>query len=119
MFSVANVVQLQLVNEIVKHSFTLVQDPFGNYVVQYILDLPFDGIARGLATQLKGHIPELSMQKFSSNVIEKVVRRSIFFPSKLRSWFNLEILQHHLQLFRRLFSARISHHFYKILLPIT
>eukprot|EP01105_Mastigella_eilhardi_P022026 TRINITY_DN5393_c0_g1_i1.p1 TRINITY_DN5393_c0_g1~~TRINITY_DN5393_c0_g1_i1.p1 ORF type:complete len:648 (+),score=176.61 TRINITY_DN5393_c0_g1_i1:83-2026(+) len=64
----------QIVDQVVKHSLQLVKDPFGNYVVQYILDLPFDGVVCNLARQLAGHVVELSMQKFSSNVIEKLVQ---------------------------------------------
>ncbi|KAH3762630.1 armadillo-type protein [Pelomyxa schiedti] len=64
----------QLVHEIVNNSLPLVQDPFGNYVVQYVLELPLANIARGLAHQLKGYIAELSMQKFSSNVMEKIIQ---------------------------------------------
>lgn len=63
---------MQLVSEIINCSLQLVQDPFGNYVVQYVLELPIPNVAKGIATQIHGHIAELSMQKFSSNVMEKV-----------------------------------------------
>eukprot|EP00727_Mastigamoeba_balamuthi_P005951 m51a1_g1976 putative puf4p (728) ;mRNA; r:1111330-1114073 len=66
--------KLQLVAEIVKNALPLVQDPFGNYVVQYVLDLPIEGLAKGLSARLKGHFIELSMQKFSSNVVEKIIQ---------------------------------------------
>lgn len=48
------------------------QDPFGNYVVQYILDLPNPRFSDALIRQFLGHICQLAVQKFSSNVIEKV-----------------------------------------------
>ena len=52
------------------------QDPFGNYVVQYVLDLG-QGEATGcIMKQLEGHYPELSQQKFSSNVVEKCLKLS-------------------------------------------
>eukprot|EP01113_Clastostelium_recurvatum_P012865 TRINITY_DN1670_c1_g1_i3.p1 TRINITY_DN1670_c1_g1~~TRINITY_DN1670_c1_g1_i3.p1 ORF type:complete len:963 (+),score=229.06 TRINITY_DN1670_c1_g1_i3:227-2890(+) len=63
--------KMQLMNEIIANALVLVQDPYGNYVVQYVLDLPFSGIASRLARQFLGHVPILSTQKFSSNVIEK------------------------------------------------
>jgi hypothetical protein len=63
--------KLQLINEIIANALVLVQDPYGNYVVQYVLDLPFPGLASELARRFIGHIPILSTQKFSSNVVEK------------------------------------------------
>ena len=46
-------------------------DPFGNYVVQYILDLKQPALTLQVARALEGSLAELSLQKFSSNVIEK------------------------------------------------
>jgi len=63
--------KVQLIHEIIKNALTLVQDPYGNYVVQYVLDLPFPELVEGLAASFVGHIRHLSTQKFSSNVIEK------------------------------------------------
>ncbi|KAJ4347830.1 uncharacterized protein N0V89_009200 [Didymosphaeria variabile] len=66
--------KVQLVRQITANSFNLVQDPFGNYVVQYILDLNEPTFTNPLCLGFAGHIAELSKQKFSSNVIEKCVR---------------------------------------------
>jgi hypothetical protein len=63
--------KMQLINEVIANALVLVQDPYGNYVVQYVLDLAFPGLASELARRFLGHIPILSTQKFSSNVIEK------------------------------------------------
>ena len=52
----------------------LVQDPYGNYVVQYLLDLRRPELTLGIALGLQGAFVELSLQKFSSNVIEKCLR---------------------------------------------
>lgn len=64
--------QIQLIEEITKNALTLVQDAYGNYVVQYVLELPFPHLVHTLAGGFVGHIRQLSTQKFSSNVIEKV-----------------------------------------------
>ncbi|KAF2660195.1 ARM repeat-containing protein [Lophiostoma macrostomum CBS 122681] len=64
----------QLVGQITDNSFHLVQDPFGNYVVQYILDLNEPSFTNPLCVNFSGKIAELSKQKFSSNVIEKCIR---------------------------------------------
>lgn len=64
--------QKQLVNEIIRHALTLVQDPYGNYVVQYVLELGDAHFSDQLIRQFIGHIGGLSVQKYSSNVMEKV-----------------------------------------------
>ena len=64
----------QLVRSITADSHSLVQDPFGNYVVQYILDLGEYAFSQPLCIGFLHHVGELSRQKFSSNVIEKCIR---------------------------------------------
>ena len=66
--------KIDLVRKITNESISLVQDPFGNYVVQYILDLNDPTFTAPMCQQFKGKITELSKQKFSSNVIEKCIR---------------------------------------------
>ena len=64
----------QLVAQITANAFSLVQDPFGNYVLQYIVDLQEQAFTNPLCYSFQGNIPLLSKQKFSSNVIEKCLR---------------------------------------------
>lgn len=64
----------QLIARITNCAFDLVQDPFGNYVVQYILDLDEAAFTKPLCQSFGGRVPALSKQKFSSNVIEKCLR---------------------------------------------
>lgn len=63
-----------LISQITHNAFSLVQDPFGNYVLQYIVDLQEDCFTDPLCFTFQGQIPQLSKQKFSSNVIEKCIR---------------------------------------------
>lgn len=63
-----------LIQRIIDNGRILVQDPFGNYVVQYILDLNVPSFTEALVATFKGCISRLSRQKFSSNVIEKCLR---------------------------------------------
>lgn len=63
-----------LIRQISDNAFVLVQDPFGNYVVQYILDLNEQAFTEPLVAMFAGRVPQLSKQKFSSNVIEKCLR---------------------------------------------
>ncbi|KAI9718633.1 MAG: hypothetical protein M1828_006641 [Chrysothrix sp. TS-e1954] len=64
----------QLIDAITRCSFPLVQDPFGNYVLQYIFDQGEDPYSQHLCRTFLGNIAVLSKQKFSSNVIEKCLR---------------------------------------------
>ena len=63
-----------LIAQITDNAFHLVQDPFGNYVLQYIVDLQESCFTDPLCYTFQGQIPQLSKQKFSSNVIEKCLR---------------------------------------------
>ncbi|KAK8217805.1 hypothetical protein BKA81DRAFT_377792 [Phyllosticta paracitricarpa] len=65
-----------LIAQITDNAISLVQDPFGNYVVQYILDLQEEGYTVPLCQSFGGRVCQLSKQKFSSNVIEKCIRVS-------------------------------------------
>ncbi|KAH0453357.1 hypothetical protein IEQ34_017681 [Dendrobium chrysotoxum] len=64
----------KLVLEISSNGLLLARDAFGNYVVQYILDLHNQSANAILLSQFKGNYVELSMQKFSSNVVEKCLK---------------------------------------------
>lgn len=64
----------RLIAQITSNAFALVQDPFGNYVVQYILDLGEPHYTGPLCRTFGGNVASLSKQKFSSNVIEKCLR---------------------------------------------
>lgn len=62
-----------MVDEIINNALTLVQDPYGNYVVQYVLELGDAQFSDRLIRQFIGHMSGLSVQKYSSNVMEKVI----------------------------------------------
>lgn len=81
--------RVQLVQEITYNALTLVQDPFGNYVVQYILDLNDARFTEAVIRQFIGNVCLLSVQKFSSNVIEKCIRVS---PDSVRRLLVEELL---------------------------
>jgi len=66
--------KLLLIQRITEHAVTLVQDPFGNYVVQYIIDLNESIFTEPVVQKFHGRICQLSRHKFSSNVIEKCLR---------------------------------------------
>ncbi|KAM3162691.1 PUM-HD domain-containing protein [Lachancea thermotolerans] len=71
----------QLCEEIIAHVDELATDPFGNYVVQYILTKQTERSASEYTNRivniLKPKIIELSLHKFGSNVVEKVLRTPV------------------------------------------
>ncbi|CAN6464922.1 unnamed protein product [Victoria cruziana] len=64
----------QLVSEVVANALILAQDPFGNYVVQYVIELGLSWATTHVVDQLEGHFANLSTQKYSSNVVEKCLK---------------------------------------------
>ncbi|GLT93819.1 hypothetical protein SLE2022_115930 [Rubroshorea leprosula] len=64
----------KLITQISRNGLHLAQDPFGNYVVQYIMDQQISAACVILLSQFKGHYVQLSMQKFSSHVVEKCLK---------------------------------------------
>ncbi|KAJ5267617.1 hypothetical protein N7478_010425 [Penicillium angulare] len=64
----------RLISQVIQNAYPLVQDPFGNYVIQYILDLKDDDFTLPLCNLFTGSIVPLSKNKFSSNVIEKCLK---------------------------------------------
>jgi hypothetical protein len=67
----------QLIRAICQNSLTLVQDPFGNYVIQHVLEQNDAGSksARSeIVCRMLGRLAVLSRQKFSSNVVERCLK---------------------------------------------
>ncbi|KAJ6702746.1 RNA BINDING PROTEIN PUMILIO-RELATED [Salix viminalis] len=64
----------QLVSEITSNALILSQDPFGNYVVQFVFELRLPWATTDIVDQLEGNYRDLSVQKYSSNVVEKCLK---------------------------------------------
>ncbi|KAK9110678.1 hypothetical protein Sjap_018738 [Stephania japonica] len=63
-----------LVTEISANGLLLAQNAYGNYVIQYILELKIPFVTEKLTSQFRGNYVHLSVQKFSSNVIQKCLK---------------------------------------------
>lgn len=63
--------RMMLMDSIVDQAILLVQDAYGNYVIQYVLEFLIPEVNSRIAHMLTANIIVLSKQKFSSNVIEK------------------------------------------------
>ncbi|KAM0951893.1 putative armadillo-like helical, pumilio domain-containing protein [Dioscorea sansibarensis] len=64
----------RLMSEITSNSLFLSQNQYGNYVVQFILDQKVPWATSMILDRLEGNYADLSMQKCSSNVVEKCLR---------------------------------------------
>ncbi|KAK7852379.1 putative pumilio like protein 7 [Quercus suber] len=60
-----------LVAEISANGLLLSQDAYGNYVIQFILELRIPSATSNLISQFEGNYVHLSKQKFGSHVVEK------------------------------------------------
>ncbi|KAL7125137.1 hypothetical protein ABFS83_14G095700 [Erythranthe nasuta] len=59
-----------LVSEISANALLLAQDAYGNYAVQYLLELKIPSAISKITSQFEGNYVHLSTQKFSSHVVE-------------------------------------------------
>jgi hypothetical protein len=74
--SPSSLARSNLVRRIVEKALDLMQDAYGNYVVQYVLDVCGDEEAAAVCESVIGKVGLLAIQKFSSNVMEKCLERS-------------------------------------------
>lgn len=65
-----------LVSFVFENSIELVQDPYGNYAVQEIINKWPELDFEPLIAKVKSKVAQLSIQKFSSNVVEKCLQMS-------------------------------------------
>ena len=60
----------------------LIQNPFGKYVIQVILDIWDETEIREILSPIENNYSFLSMQKHSSNIIEKIIEKNPYFLSQ-------------------------------------
>lgn len=72
----------QLCDKVLHHASLLALDPFGNYVIQYIITKETElgenyEHTNKIVELLKPRVIELSLHKFGSNVVEKILRTPV------------------------------------------
>ncbi|XP_006282039.2 putative pumilio homolog 13 [Capsella rubella] len=67
-------VQQRMICEIITHSVKLCLNCYGNYVVQFILELDNLHVTRALVLQLVGSYAHLSRNKYGSHAVQKLLR---------------------------------------------
>ncbi len=65
------VLKSKILNELVNHTLEIVQSPFGNYAIQYAIKEWGIQFCKPVIYAITTNIVSLSMQKYSSNVVEK------------------------------------------------
>lgn len=64
----------QVMSEVLGDALFLMQHPYGNYIVQCVLDIWNEEVAYEFASSVQGKITQLCLQKYSSNVVEKALK---------------------------------------------
>jgi hypothetical protein len=77
-----------ILRELLHCTISLVQDQYGNYVIQHVLEHGRPQDKHEIVSQVRGKIVQLSQHKFASNVIEKSVQ---FGSHEHRQWLIDEI----------------------------
>ena len=62
-----------------KHCFALIQNPYGNYALQIVIENWDEQSVLTVISPLYSHFAELSLMKYSSNVIERCLEKSPLF----------------------------------------
>ena len=65
--------KIKISNALTENCLEIAQDPYGNYAIQYILDEWTSSECKNVVTIIIENICSLSKQKFSSNVVEKII----------------------------------------------
>lgn len=64
----------QVFNELLGQAIILMQDPYGNYALQHMIDTWQEECAFQMINCIKGKVAQLCIQKYSSNVMEKCIK---------------------------------------------
>ena len=69
----------QLKRILIQNCYTLIENPYGNYALQIVLDNWNESEIEDILAIIQNNCIELSMMKYSSNVIEKCLQKSAVF----------------------------------------
>ena len=78
-----------LLKKLSRHAMELVQSPYGNFAIQHALEEWGGCRCMPILQRMEGRIMQLSVQKFSSNVVEKLFSCS---PPEVRDRFFGELV---------------------------
>ncbi|CAG9319711.1 unnamed protein product [Blepharisma stoltei] len=64
----------QIFSELLSHALVLMQDPYGNYALQHMIDQWQEECSFQIINCIRGKVAQLCNQKYSSNVMEKCMK---------------------------------------------
>ena len=67
---------VRLFKQVARMTMKLVENMYGNYCIQAVLDVAPPGVRTNIKVKMEGKYMRLSKQKFSSNVVEKCLKQS-------------------------------------------
>lgn len=79
----------EILDIMVKNTIEMAQNPYGNYALQIVLDCYPPKSIIGIIESIQGKIANLSMTRYSSNVVEKCMERA---DEKLREELIKELM---------------------------
>lgn len=82
--------QDQILTQLTRNALDLVQSPYGNYAIQHALEEWGGERCTPIFKKLEGRMMQLSIQKFSSNVVEKLFCSA---PADFRNRFIAELVE--------------------------
>lgn len=69
--------QHDIIEKICSHSIEMAQNPYGNYAVQIVLETFPHESTNSIVESIKGKLIQLSIMKYSSNVVERCLENSL------------------------------------------
>jgi len=81
--------QPKIVAAMIANSIEMAQNPYGNYALQIVLDCFPSDLSVGIIESIKGKVAQLSLTKYSSNVVERCMEKS---GEKLRAELLKELI---------------------------
>ncbi|KAI5401123.1 hypothetical protein KIW84_065821 [Lathyrus oleraceus] len=72
----SGILAIDLITSIISNATLLAEDPYGNYVVQFVIKMKFPLVNKRMIAELRGKFAGLSMNKHGSNVVEDLLRCS-------------------------------------------
>ena len=76
--------------KLVKSCVQLMQDPYGNYAIQHMLEAWGWNACSAVLQQVRGRLAQLSSQKFASNTVERLLEQA---PDQARDLLLQELLE--------------------------
>eukprot|EP00494_Astrolonche_serrata_P025491 UN25752 len=76
----------KLFDAVVEHTNSLAENQYGNYIIQHLIDIGPKDVTDSVKSKMQGRYVRYAKQKFSSNVVEKVIKHSAMEGNSSPNW---------------------------------